>query len=153
MRKRARRVLLGTLVFVVIYVLLASLYTRVLTANNPEAKLIQELLAKKYYGEKYDIRTTPRDGRFGWVKPVNITLWIGFNGWAPNPIHGENLSVLPFPFFAEECVLLSSDPEAGATIQVRGETGDRILYEYCVRDSWGQTPCPSGTLFFVNKDR
>lgn len=151
MNRKAKR-LLKIIIFVVIYLLLASLYTRVLTTNNTEAKLVHELLAKKYYGEVVEVRGGRNN--VGWVKPVNITLWIGFGGWAPYP-SGENLSVLPFPFFAEECVIsFYEDDESweGGTIRIRGKASDgRVLYEYSGRQS-GQTPCPSGTLFFGKKE-
>ncbi|KKT18519.1 MAG: hypothetical protein UW02_C0029G0001, partial [Candidatus Nomurabacteria bacterium GW2011_GWB1_43_7] len=54
MNRKAKR-LLKIIIFVVIYVLSASLYTRVLTTNDTEARLVHELLAKKYYGEVVEV--------------------------------------------------------------------------------------------------
>lgn len=114
-------------------------YSKQVMTDYPktERKVVEELLAKNYYGEKTDA------GSWQWVDVVNITpVQQNFrNGWS-------------WLAYGETCGAGRSDDREvlGGTIQVRGEASGKVLYEYTARGNPMGTPCPSGVLFFAEKE-
>jgi len=113
-----------------------------------EKKLVAQLLAKEFYGEPVD------SGDWHWIDAVNVeptSNWSSHN----NLSYGERCGIGSFNSADDEedgfwygigNYIFGS--KKGGTIQVRGETNDKVLYEYTSYGRTGGTGCPSGVLFF-----
>lgn len=117
-------------------------YAKKVITSYPETerKIVEELLAKNYHGEKTDA------GNWHWVDVVNI-----------NPVQQNFRNGWSWLAYGETCGAGHSDYGdghviEGGTIQVRGEANGKVLYEYTARGNPMGTPCPSGVLFFVEKE-
>lgn len=117
-------------------------YAKKVITGYPEVerKIVEELLAKKYYGEKTNA------GNWHWVDVVNI-----------DPVQQQFRNGWAWLAYGETCGAGHSDygdghVVEGGTIQVRGEANGKVLYEYTARGNPMGTPCPSGILFFDEKE-